>query len=376
MQKSLKIGVFSYFIGFSILFNSIPIVNSMFDGLVYFYLAFVFLISLWVMATLNKNTNFHAEVFDILRIPKKWININLAIYLVVVSWYIVNNHGSFSFDSFSPGVAYERRLAAISVDKFWIIESIVKMGFALSLVYLVNRKYSEWMIVTILYVLFYVVSVQKAPIAAYFIVCFAVYIKFNKIDIKSLLVLAGFIFLVLFYFTVITLGDSDFDRIDILFSSLFERVMVAGELVVFLYKYFSESELFLYGATFPRLFGLIDINLTGRYIGLPQLIMLMSSGEIGGANTTFFTEGFANFGVGFDIVFVIFLLVFVGLILHFLRTLNKELASFFLLVNAVFLIDLVHSDLWGYFHSIVLIFVYHIVGYLILFRKKYLTILG
>lgn len=370
MQKSLKIGVFSYFIAFSFLFNSIAIAISMFDGAVYFYLAFVFAVTLWLMATLNKNPNFHVDISDILRIPEKWININFAIYVAVILWYLINNLGSISFESFSPEVAYERRLAAISIDKFWIIESIVKMGFALSLVYLINKKYTKWLIVTALYVLFYVASVQKAPIATYFIVCFAVYVKFNKIDMKSLFALSGFLVFVLFYFTVVTLGDSDFNRIDILVSSLFDRVMVAGELVVFLYRNFSENDLFLYGATFPKLFGLLDINPTGRYVGLPQLIMLMNSGEIGGANTTFFTEGFANFGVGFDLIFVLFLLVLVGLILYFLRTLSKELASYFLLVNAVFLIDLVHSDLWGYFHSIVLIFVYHIVGYLILFKNR------
>jgi len=161
-----------------------------------------------------------------------------------------------------------------------------------------------------------------------------------------------------YYFTLLTMGESTFYRYDLVFNAIYSRVWVAGDLIVFIYDYFSESADYLYGSSLPKLFGVINLNTQGELVRLPALIMSLRGTGEGGANTTFFTEGFANFGFGFDIAFIVLLFVFIYILFYFARTLPYENKAFYKLIILVSLIDVVHSDVWGFFHySIVLLII-------------------
>ncbi len=349
-----KIGVFAFFIPLSVLFNSVGIFHSALKTPTTIYMAIVFFLLLVFSWILNRTPAFSVSVSSISGTPKPILRLLLVVYCFSMMVYFYSTADILWRGLPSPNKVYETRLEAIAIDKYWMLVAITNIGLSLSVVYLLCGERLKWILVTALYVLFFATSMQKSPIANILIIQGFFYVSIYGVSKKFIVGAMSLIFGFGYYLTAVTLGDSDFSRVSLLLSALFERVIVAGYLVADIYEIFGSDVGFFGGATLPKLFGILDLNLTSNNIRLPAFMMELK-GEVGGANTSFFTEGFANFGYGGDLAFVLFLYLYTACIIVAVRLLAPTLRPLFILITSVVMIELVHSDIWGFFSSQILI---------------------
>lgn len=353
INRKGAIGAFAFFIPLSLLFNGSGIFLSSLESSTTFYLAIVFFILISFCFFLNKSKVFSISISSILNTPKPILRLLFLIYCFSMIAYFFSVGDILLRGIPSPAEVYSIRLEAIAINRYWMFVAITNIGIALSVVYLLSGQRWKWLLVTCLYVLFFITSMQKGPIFNIFII--QTFFWVSKYGVSKSFIVSAFSILLPFsyYLVAITLGDTDLSRIDLLIHSLLERTFVAGYLIVDVYQTFGNDIDFLQGATLPVVFGIFDINLTSRSVSLPALMMSLQ-GFDGGANTSFFTEGFANFGYGFDIVFIIFLFLYTAITIFTIRLLVPKLQPLYILVTSIVMIDLVHSDIWSFFSSQIL----------------------
>lgn len=363
-----QFSVFSFLFIFFIIFNFFPILIRTFDGIVNLYLTFV---SVFFLALLYQLSKLDALKIDFEAPSRRILNSAFIFFVITVVYYIIVNDNSFLdlLGEKTPAQKYKIRLDGIAVRFYWLLEASAKIGLVVSIIALLKRMYLTWIVSTVLYSLFYFYTLQKEPIGSMLVLQALVYFSRNRLTRRSLSILLVGLVLVILYYGFIVLGDTGLGRVDLLLSALYSRVSVAGELVSYTYNYTFDTGLRLNGATFPKVFGLIDLNFSGGYtVRLPALIMMARTGSVGGANTVFFTEGLANFGVFFDLVFILLLVAYVFILVTASRLVHFQLHGLYKLLVAVFIVDLVHSDFWGFFHSSGVMFV--LFALLGLFFKK------
>ena len=345
-----KIGVFTFFVPLSLLFNSVGIFHSAFKSYTTLYMALIFLVLIVFSWLFNRTAYFSVAISNIVATPKALLTLLFVIYCLSISIYFYFTSDILLRGLPAPQEVYATRLEAISIDKYWMFVAITNIGLSLSVMYLILEEKLKWLLVTSTYILFFVISMQKSPIANLFLIQGFFYVLIHGLSVRFIVGATTLMLAFFYYMTIVTLGDADFGRIGLLLNALGERVFAAGYLVVKVYETVGSDVRFFGGATLPKLFGFIDINMTGRNVSLPAFIMGLT-GQLGGANTSFFTEGFANFGYGGDFAFILFFYSYVACMLFLIRLLAPVLLPFFVLTTSIAMIHVVHSDIWGFFTS-------------------------
>lgn len=364
------IGAFGFFISFSLLFNASGIFLSSLESLTTFYVAIVFFILISFCLLLNKSNVFSISISSILNTPKTILRLLFLFYCFSMIAYFFFLGEILLRGLPTPAEVYSTRLEAISINRYWMFVAITNVGLALSVIYLLSGQRLKWLLVSCLYVLFFITSMQKGPIFNMLIIQAFFWVSKHGVS-KSFIVTAfSILFGFSYYLAAITLGDADLSRIGLLIYSLIERTFIAGYLIVDVYQTFGNDMDFLRGASFPELLGILDINLTGRNVSLPAVMMSLQHDNGGGANTSFFTEGYANFGYGFDIFFIMFLFFYTAITILSIKLLAPKLQPLYILVTSIAMIDLVHSAIWSFFSSQILIGIIFVLISLILKKRK------
>lgn len=308
-----------------------------------------------VFIVLGTNPLFRLDTKKIYHHNNKFHSILLVLFTVTTIHFIYRNYDLITLENFLPENAYKLRLSAISISRYWVIEAVVRIGVVLSIVYLKQKKYYKTFLCILAYTAFYVISVQKAPILTLLIVLLIVYLQDNKLTKKSVAVCAFICVSLLLYYTYVTLGDTNFSRFPLLISALFNRIFAAGEIIVFTYEHFYNSNNYLEGASLPKILGALNLNPNTISISLPSYIMMHRLGGVGGANCTFYSEGFANYGIGGDLLFVLIFLVFIYVLLNISRSILGRNYYIYQWYISFLLIDLVHVDMWGVMNTMIII---------------------
>ena len=353
INRKGAVGAFAFFIPLSLLFNASGIFLSSLESSTTFYLAIVFFILITFCLLLNRSKLFSISISSILNTPKPILRLLFLIYIFSMTAYFFSVGEIFSRGLPTPAEVYSTRLEAISISRYWMFVAITNIGLALSVIYLLSRQWLKWLLVSCFYVLFFIASMQKSPIFNILIIQAFFWVLNHGVSKRFIVIALSILFGFSYYLVAITLGDADLSRISLLIYALLNRTLVAGYLIVDVYQTFGNDIDFLRGATLPNLFGILDFNLTSRSVSLPALMMSFQ-GQDGGANTSFFAEGYANFGYGFDLVFIMFLFFYTAITILSIGLLAPKLKPLYILVTSIVMIELVHSDFWSFFSSQIL----------------------
>lgn len=334
---------------------------KIFDSLISAYAFFVSIFFLLVLMLLSKVDEFDIKIhFDF----DEYISKLLIIITICFIFFVMISPISMSEIIFFRGLGFERydiRVMTISIPFYWVLESIIKLAFCLSIMFLLKGNMKLYMYCSFIYVMFYVYSMQKYPIGILFLSHLLVYFKCYKIKFKTALSVTSFLFIILIYFYFLTFKEFTTDNLGAFYNALSNRVFATSELVYFVYHEFLENDIQLNGATLPTKFLFIfNLNIfSGEYIKLPALVMEMRTGVAhGGANSAFYTDGLANFGIGYDIAFVILFALLITCLIYLSKLLPDSLSQVYKWYIAINIINVVNIQMWAVLTSCFFVFIF------------------
>tara|TARA_B100000212_G_scaffold43244_1_gene27901 strand:+ start:6216 stop:7370 length:1155 start_codon:yes stop_codon:yes gene_type:complete len=245
------------------------------------------------------------------------------------------------------------RYAAIDFPYYSLIfRNCATLLGALSLYELWNKRYFHFIICAVPYCLFFLTSVEKAPIATFIILITYVLLSSRQLGIFSITFISIVSILVLYFIFRTSYRDTNVFGIEILpslLNAIWERVKLSGELVLYAYEFFL-NKANLAGASFPILLGLLDLNILSlNRIRIGDLIMYKYRGQYEGtANTSFIVDGYANFGLGGGYLFLILVILYLFCLLKYVILLIqspyfRDIYKLFIMIT---IIDLISVDFW------------------------------
>ncbi|MEJ6533224.1 hypothetical protein [Pseudoalteromonas lipolytica] len=310
----------------------------------------LFLLSLYL---LKKNSKFS---LDLMSVDNRVLNTILAFSICVfVLFYSVSPYGlmeSIKFHALDID-KYELRVSVISVPLYWMYEGVIKLLGCVAIIYALKDDYLKSFIAFSIYSIFYILSVQKYPIGILFLVSFFSFLSFRKISKKIFFILSVFVFFILLYFYTTTFKEFKIENFSLFYTALINRLSVTSELVLFVYNEFISQGIVLGGGVLPeRLFFIFDLTLfSDESIRLPALVMKMKGGDFGGANSAFYTEGIAGFGVGFDILYILLFYILFFILVFLTKLLDDGFRIVCLFVFSLNIVNLVNIQMWSILNS-------------------------
>lgn len=359
-MENYKYGIFTPFIYIYILFNGIVIVLNI-TSVLHYYIFLVVFILLSVFFILNRIDLFRVDFLFFNNI-KLFNKIFLISVLVIMLFVFLNKNSIFDIFQFTSLLIdkYFLRVNGVDIPMYTIFfQSFATILLALSFVYIALKSWIRYIVSTVLYALFYIYSMQTAPIVTMLLIHVLIYIKLFKVSYIKIILIFYIVSVIVFFYVYFTVygGTDEFkpDKFFIILNSIYKRVTLAGELILETYNYFDKNNL-LNGASFPIFFGVIDLNIfEADRIRLPSLMMAVCYGQnYGGANTSFITDGFANFGYGFDILMIFIVAGYLYIMVHLSTIfLDKIFQQIYKLLIMIMIIDLVHVQFWSFLESLV-----------------------
>jgi len=346
---------------------------NIFDVLFYYFLFFVWLGV--ASSSLNSLESFYAFItssifllslfyfkrcswanLDLLNVSDR--SLNLILYISIcffLLFYIQSPYSvlqSLTFHALDID-KYDLRVSIISVPLYWVYEGVIKILGCLAIIFALKGGYLKASLGFSIYALFYILSVQKFPIGILLLFAVFVFISLGKLKGKKLFLLPFFVLTVLLYFYSATFKDFKVENLILFYDAIFNRLSVTSELVTFVYNEFITNDLRLGGAILPeRLFFILDFTVfSSESVRLPALIMELRGGDFGGANSTFYTEGIAGFGIGFDLLYILIFYFLFFILFYMTKFLNPELRTLCLLVYSLNIINLVNIQMWSILNS-------------------------
>jgi hypothetical protein len=348
--KNKSLSFFYFFTFLFLIFNVFSISPHVFESLINFYVFLVIILLLLGVRILGEYKLYRIDLEGFLN--ASIVNIFLILFLLVnLSFIAINDNHIIEIFNYKSLLLdkYNLRLSGINIQSYNLFESINYFGAALSLIFLIQKKWIKYLITTFLYSLFYIYTLQKGPIATLLLLQILIYWKVNKINYQFILLTIVGIFLVMGYFYYILYSEWNWVSFFQLIEGMLIRIGKAGDIILFTYSHF-EANTLLNGSSFPLIFGLLELNIfESDRVRLPSIIMYeMYGSNLGGANSSFITDGFANFGYGFDIIFIIIFFAYVGVLSFLSKIFNKTIRSFYLLTLSINATNLVHAQFWSF----------------------------
>jgi hypothetical protein len=351
-----KYGIFTPFIILYILFNGIVILLNISSVLDYYIFLVVFIL-LSLFGFSNRFDFYKINFFYI--DEKKVINkIFLFTSFIIIIFALINKNSIFDILNYQNLLLdkYDIRINGMDVPQYSIFfENIVVLHLILTCIFLVKQDKMRYVLSFLLYILFYLYTLQKAPIVTMFVIHFLLYIHFFKLNYKFVILFILLICITIVFFFFSVFGTFDISKSTILFDAISHRITLAGDLVIATYHHFDETNL-LNGASFPIFFGIVDLNVfEADRISLTSLMMQVYYGQnFGGANSSFITDGFANFGYGFDILMIFILLGYIYIMIYLSKIiLDRLFLQLYKLMIMTTLIRLVHIQFWSFLETLV-----------------------
>lgn len=351
-----------------LLFIVVPIFFKM-STLIDFYV-FVVTVSVFIsFYFMSKLSISQFDTFTFLNESKNYSNKKILvsfIFPVVVFFiyiYLINFNISIFNSNFLISDKYQSRLDAVNIPYYSLFfKNMITVLMAVSIVLFARRSFILYGISVVAIFLFYSASNEKYPLILFIFISIWFFYSVGKMSIRFYLTFGVMFVALLVYVTRVTLGQSiGVDSISETLLALLDRIDVISDLVLFSYHQFSDGN-YLNGATLPRFFGLIPLNLSAsETVNISHYLMQARTGELGGANASFITEGFINFGFGFDLIFVVIFLAWTFLLLKFSKIILSNYYSTLFKLSYMFLVcDLVNTNMWLIIHgsAVVLIFIF------------------
>lgn len=277
---------------------------------------------------------------------------SLVIFFIYM--YIVDIDISMYAQSFSLADKYENRLTAISVPLYSLLfKNVITIIMALSLLFILRGRYLIYVFSLLIIFSFYALSNEKYPLLLYIAVSFWFCYRSGLLNFKSSLLFIAIVACLLAYIIKVTISqDFGLDSLVITVDALVQRMNIISDLILFSYHQFANGP-YLYGATFPEFFGIIPLNLSSHdTLNISHYLMSIRTGELGGANASFITEGFINFGYGFDFLFVLVVSIWTLMTLRIgYIILSHNYFIVFQLCLLFLLCDLINSNMWLTIHG-------------------------
>ena len=271
------------------------------------------------------------------------------IYLYLVGFDISILTGDFVMSD-----KHDLRLKAISVPYYSIFfKNMITILMPISIILLIRQRYIFYSISLVVIFLFFSASNEKYPFLLYFFIALWVIQSTGRLNFKYYMLFATLITVILAYMIKVTMNQSfGFDALGLTVSALFDRISVISELVIFSYHEFENGN-YLDGATLPELFGVIPLNVSSTdSINISHYLMMLKTGGAGGANASFITEGFINFGYGFDLLFVAIAAIWSIFILRLAKLfLSDSNVNTYNMTYMFLLCDLINTNMWVTIHG-------------------------
>ena len=204
-----------------------------------------------------------------------------------------------------------------------------------------SRKWNVLFVLLIIYNIFYsIISLQKAPLVNFLILCYLIYsYRKRKMEKKPLLIVGSIVVVLVILMYVFFMGRAESPVSDILGGAL-HRIFISSIIPFFWYIMYTNKYGLLYGTSFPNPGGIFPFEHFRLPVEVMNYARRYDSDVVGTMPTIFIGEMYSNFGI----VGIIVSAVLVGFILQaidilFWKRMNNSKG---VLLSTIFIYLIIH----------------------------------